>query len=121
MLTRFANRAAAGSKLSLTLYEMGKQKEAIEFAKKTFDETIEQMEYMNDEEYKDNSLELSVLRDNYTLWKKELVWHTTHTTINVIILFYSGRGRFYMNKAGTSLALTLLVTSVIIATLVAIH
>jgi len=54
---------------SVFYYEiMNSPDNAIQLAKKAFDEAIEQLESLTDDTYKDSTLIMQLLRDNITLW-----------------------------------------------------
>jgi len=54
---------------SVFYYEiMNSPENAIQLAKKAFDEAIEQLESLTDDTYKDSTLIMQLLRDNITLW-----------------------------------------------------
>jgi len=54
---------------SVFYYEiMNSPDNAIQLAKKAFDDAIEQLEQLQDESYKDSTLIMQLLRDNITLW-----------------------------------------------------
>lgn len=54
---------------SVYLYEISKKaNEAIEVAKKAFDEGIAELEDLTEDHYKDSTLIMQLLRDNMTLW-----------------------------------------------------
>jgi len=57
---------------SVCYYEILKEPEkACELAKKTFDEAIEKLDELKDEDYRDSTLILQLLRDNLALWTSE--------------------------------------------------
>jgi len=54
---------------SVFYYEiMNSPDNAINLAKKAFDDAIEKLEHLQDESYKDSTLIMQLLRDNITLW-----------------------------------------------------
>jgi len=54
---------------SVFYYEiMNSPDNAIQLAKRAFDEAIEKLETLNDDSYKDSTLIMQLLRDNITLW-----------------------------------------------------
>jgi 14-3-3 protein epsilon len=54
---------------SVFYYEiLAKPQEAINLAKKAFDEAIDKLENIQDDNYKDSTLIMQLLRDNITLW-----------------------------------------------------
>jgi 14-3-3 protein epsilon len=54
---------------SVFYYEiMNSPTEAIQLAKQAFDDAIEKLEHLADENYKDSTLIMQLLRDNITLW-----------------------------------------------------
>ncbi len=58
---------------SVCLYEiLDQQKEARELAKNAFDFAIRELDELEEDSYKDSTLILQLLRDNLTLWAKEV-------------------------------------------------
>lgn len=57
---------------SVCRYEiLGEKKDACDMAKKAFDDAIAKLDELNEEEYKDATLIMQLLRDNLTLWTSE--------------------------------------------------
>ena len=52
--------------------ECGEAKEAVRIARASFDKSIERIETLDETEYKDVTLQLSLQRDNITLWSSEM-------------------------------------------------
>ena len=50
---------------------LGKQKEACELAKKSFDDAIAKLDTLDEASYKDSTLIMQLLRDNLTLWTQD--------------------------------------------------
>lgn len=58
--------------MSVFYYEiMQKTSEAIALAEKAFEDAIETIDNVNEENYKDCTLIMQLLRDNLTLWQTE--------------------------------------------------
>ena len=61
----------------------GDHKAAIKLAKDTFDAAVEDLDFLAEDDYKDSTLIIQLLRDNLTLWT--LDQHGTYTyTINYV-------------------------------------
>mmetsp|Transcript_101132 Transcript_101132/g.123830 ORF Transcript_101132/g.123830 Transcript_101132/m.123830 type:complete len:130 (+) Transcript_101132:876-1265(+) len=57
---------------SVCYYEiLKKPQQAVELAKKAFDAAIAKLDDLNDQNYKDSTLIMQLLRDNLTLWTSE--------------------------------------------------
>merc|ERR1712065_120384 len=70
----FNKICAKGLVLNYTvcIYEILKQPvKACELAKKAFDEVLEELDSMEDEDYKDSTLIMQLLRDNITIWTSD--------------------------------------------------
>ena len=61
----------------------GDHKAAIKLAKDTFDAAIEDLDFLTEDDYKDSTLIMQLLRDNLTLWTLDqngtyiLQWRST--------------------------------------------
>ena len=67
-------RLGLGLNYSVFQYEiLHNPDEAIKLAKQAFEDAIAQVDRLEDEEYKDSTLIMQLLRDNLTLWTSELV------------------------------------------------
>ena len=59
---------------SVCLYEiLNDPEKACELAKKAFDDAIQELDTLTDEQYKDSTLIMQLLRDNLTLWTSGLL------------------------------------------------